>query len=104
VTSIYYLLQQGERSHWHRVVDAVEIWNFHAGAALMLTLSSDGKTVERHRLGGAIDGGELPQVTVPAGCWQAAESLGLWTLVGCVVAPAFSFAGFELAPKDWQPG
>ena len=103
-TSIYYLLQQGERSHWHRVSDAVEIWNFHAGAALLLSLSCDGKTVETHRLGAAIDSGEVPQVTVPAGCWQAAESLGLWTLVGCAVAPAFSFEGFDLAPPGWKPG
>ncbi len=104
LTTIYYLLQQGERSHWHRVNDAIEIWHFHLGAPLALSLSGDGKLVETNRLGPDIAKGERPQVTVPAGCWQAAESLGSWTLVGCAVAPAFSFAGFELAPPRWQPG
>jgi hypothetical protein len=46
---------------------------------------------------------EVPQATVPARAWQAAESLGDWTLVGCTVAPGFDFAGFELAAKDWLP-
>jgi len=40
---------------------------------------------------------------VPARAWQAAESGGDWTLVGCTVAPGFDFAGFELAPKGWKP-
>ena len=48
--------------------------------------------------------GERPQALVPAGAWQAAESLGDWTLVGCTVAPGFEFAGFELAPRGWEPG
>ena len=104
LTSIYYLLRQGERSHWHRVKDAVEIWYFHAGAPLILSLSGDGVRMSRHRLGLDVALGERPQAMVPAGCWQAAESLGPWTLVGCAVAPAFSFAGFEMAPPDWRPG
>jgi len=48
--------------------------------------------------------GERPQGVVPAGHWQAAESLGEWTLVGCTVAPGFEFATFEMAPTDWAPG
>jgi len=40
---------------------------------------------------------------VPRGVWQAARSLGPWTLVGCTVAPAFQFEGFELAPPGWEP-
>ena len=47
---------------------------------------------------------ERPQAVVPAHQWQAAQSLGDWTLVGCTVAPGFEFAGFELAPPDWKPG
>ncbi|MBI1777419.1 MAG: cupin domain-containing protein [Proteobacteria bacterium] len=104
LTTICYLLQAGERSAWHRVTDALEVWNFHAGAPLVLTLSADGRSVATHRLGPDVAVGELPQVTVPAGCWQAAQSLGAWTLVGCAVAPAFSFAGFEMAPPGWHPG
>lgn len=101
-TAIYYLLRAGERSHWHRV-DAAEVWHFYAGAALRLRLSPDGKAVDEHRLGTDLAAGERPQAIVPAGCWQAAESLGPWTLAGCTVAPAFEFAGFELAPRGWEP-
>ncbi len=54
-------------------------------------------------LGADIHADEVPQVTVPARAWQAAESLGEWTLVGCTVAPGFDFNGFELAPPGWQP-
>ena len=95
-TAIYFLLAAGERSHWHRV-DATEVWSFHAGAPLVLSLSPDGAGVETHRLGAALGAGERPQVIVPPGCWQSAQSLGAWTLVGCTVAPGFEFADFELA-------
>ena len=101
VTSIYYLLRAGEVSCWHRI-DAVEIWHYHAGAALRLALSPDGVAMASHRLGIGEDA--WPQVTVPVGVWQSARSEGAWTLVGCTVAPAFEFAGFELAPPGWQPG
>ena len=101
VTSIYYLLRADEVSHWHRI-DAVEIWHYHAGAALRLELSLDGVSLTSHRLG--VSGGAWPQVTVPVGAWQSARSEGDWSLVGCTVAPAFEFAGFELAPPGWQPG
>ena len=101
VTSIYYLLRDGELSAWHRV-DAVEIWHYHAGDALRLVLSPDGVETTSHRLG--VDEDAWPQVVVPVGAWQSARSEGVWTLVGCTVAPAFEFAGFELAPPGWQPG
>ena len=103
VTSIYYLLAAGERSHWH-AVDAVELWHFHAGAPLALHISGDGKTAETLRLGADLAAGERPQAIVPADAWQSAESLGDWTLVGCTVAPAFQFEGFRMAPPGWQPG
>jgi len=101
-TAIYFLLAAGERSHWHRI-DAVETWHWHAGAALALQIAgSDGLATVR--LGADLAAGERPQAVVPAGAWQAAESLGAWTLVGCTVAPAFDFSKFELAPKGWAPG
>jgi predicted cupin superfamily sugar epimerase len=101
-TAIYFLLQAGERSHWHRV-DAVETWHWHAGAPLVLSISEDGKTVRDIQLGSDVAGGQRPQGIVPTGAWQAAVSTGDWTLVGCTVAPGFEFSGFELAPKDWKP-
>lgn len=101
-TAIYYLLQQGEFSHWHRV-DAVETWHFYAGAALRLSLSADGQENRNVTLGTNITAGERPQIIVPKDHWQRAQSLGNWTLVGCTVAPGFDFAGFEMAPKGWSP-
>jgi predicted cupin superfamily sugar epimerase len=102
-TAIYFLLARGERSHWHRV-DAVEVWHYHAGSPLALDVMSTGGPVERTILGPDLAAGERPQAAVPAHAWQAACSLGDWTLVGCTVAPGFEFAGFELAPADWTPG
>ena len=101
-TAILFLLQAGERSHWHRV-DADEIWLWHAGAPLVLSL---GETWARDlRLGPGVLGGEAVQALVPAGWWQAARSLGDWTLVSCTVSPGFRFEGFELAPPGWElPG
>lgn len=103
VTSIFFLLRAGERSHWHRV-DATEVWHFHGGAPLLLSISEDGRVVREETLGLELAAGALPQRIVPAGAWQAARSLGEWTLIGCTVAPAFEFAGFELAAPDWAPG
>lgn len=103
VTQIYYLLAAGDLSAWHRVRDATEIWHYYAGAPLALTLSPNGHDAESHRLGPDMLAGEKPHVVVPADWWQTAESLGRWTLVGCTVAPAFDFAGFEMAPPDWRP-
>ena len=100
-TAIYYLLQAGESSHWHRV-DAVEVWHYYAGAALELSVS-DGTETTIHRLGSDLGAGERPQVVVPAQGWQAARSTGAWTLVGCTVAPGFEFSGFELAAPNWTP-
>ena len=101
-TAIYFLLARGERSHWHRI-DAVEIWHYHAGAALLLEIVDDNgaRTIT---LGPDIVAGERPQGIVPLHAWQAARSTGDWTLVSCTVAPGFDFATFELAPMGWVPG
>lgn len=102
-SSIYFLLAAGEESAWHRV-DATEIWHFHAGAPLELSVSTDGEAAVPRRLGPDPAAGDHPQVVVPAGAWQSARSLGAWTLAGCAVVPAFSFEGFALAPAGWAPG
>jgi hypothetical protein len=103
-TLMYFLLAHGERSHWHRI-DAAEVWHFYAGAPLLLeTTAGEAAAVARVTLGPDLAAGERPQAIVPAGAWQAAKSLGAWTLVGCTVAPGFEFEEFELAPKGWRPG
>ncbi|NJR13754.1 MAG: cupin domain-containing protein [Phyllobacteriaceae bacterium] len=103
-TAILFLLQAGETSHWHKVTDAVEIWHWHAGAPLVLTQSPNGIDAAAHYLGPDVLAGQHPQLVVPAGHWQTAVSLGAWTLVGCTVAPGFTFDSFVLAAPDWRPG
>ena len=102
-TAIYFLLARGECSHWHRV-DAVETWHWYAGAPLVLEISPANARIERITLGSDIVAGERPQAIVPAHAWQAAQTRGDWTLVGCTVSPGFEFSAFELAPKGWSPG
>lgn len=104
-TAIYFLLRAGERSHWHRV-DASETWLYHDGAALELSIhddTTDDPTTTTIVVGPDLRTGERPQAVVPAHAWQAARSLGEWTLVSCVVAPGFRFDGFELAAPGWAP-
>lgn len=118
-TAIYYLLEKGQRSHWHRV-DAVETWHWYAGAPMRLCYW-DGAAYVKYSLSGrlaelsasadknsalAIDGW---QATVPVGMWQGGqpECSALtpdWSLIGCTVSPGFRFEGFELAAPDWAPG
>lgn len=97
-TAILFLLTAAQRSHWHRV-DAAELWIWQAGAPLELDIVPGGVC----RLGPDIAGGEALQGVVPVRHWQAARSLGAWTLCTCVVAPAFEFGGFDLAPPGWAP-
>ena len=101
-TAIYFLLTAEEYSHWHRV-DATEVWHWYAGAPLVLTISENGHDAQSFHLGQEIASGQRPQLVVPPNAWQTAETLGIYTLVGCTVSPAFEFEGFELAPPDWRP-
>jgi predicted cupin superfamily sugar epimerase len=96
-TAIYFLLKAGEVSRWHRV-DASEVWHFYRGAPLELKIGG-----QTHILGPEIEEAQAPQVVVPAGAWQAARSLGDYTLVGCTVAPGFEFDHFEMAPDGFSP-
>jgi predicted cupin superfamily sugar epimerase len=101
-TAIYYLLNAGERSHWHRV-DSAEIWHFYSGSPLeLLTWPSAGEVVRRV-LGHELMEGQRPQLRVAPNEWQSARPLGDWTLVGCTVSPAFEFERFEMAPEGWSP-
>ena len=103
-TAIYYLLAAGQRSHWHRVTDAAEVWHYHAGAPLELGVAPfAGGPARRIRLGHDLAAGQRPQALVPPGDWQSAASLGDWTLVGCTVAPGFLFSSFVMAPQGWEP-
>ncbi|WP_415403093.1 cupin domain-containing protein [Tateyamaria sp. SN3-11] len=100
-TCIYFLLAEGESSHWHKV-DATEIWLFHAGAPLVLSISETNQgPASDHLLSPDLTKG-APQLIVPEGHWQAARSTGEWTLVSCTVSPGFVFDGFTLAPPGFD--
>jgi predicted cupin superfamily sugar epimerase len=102
-TAILFLLETGQRSHWHKA-DAAEIWLFHAGSPLrVLTAPDDAGPVTETRLGADVLAGEAPQRVIPPHHWQAAEADRGWALVSCIVSPGFDFAGFTLAPPGWAP-
>lgn len=101
-TCIYYLLKQGERSHWHRV-DAGEIWHFYMGTPLVLSIADTAAgPAEDHILGPDLEAGQMPQIVVEPDQWQAAAAPSGWALVGCTVSPGFRFEGFELAPEGFD--
>ena len=100
-TCIYFLLKAGESSHWHRV-DATEIWLWHAGAPLVLSLAAtEAGPATDHLLTPDLAEGE-PQIIVPENHWQAARTTGDYTLVSCTVSPGFDFAGFTLAAPGFD--
>jgi predicted cupin superfamily sugar epimerase len=101
-TAILFLLPRGVISHWHRV-DALELWLWQAGAPLLLEMAAPDGPATRHPLGPDLAAAEQLQATVPVDHWQRAQSLGDWTLVSCLVAPAFLFEGFVMAPPGWYP-
>ena len=94
LTTIYFLLTEGEFSRWHRV-DSDEIWHYHEGDAIELLLFDD-QGLRRMPLG-AVERATRSTIVVPAGTWQAARSMGAYTLVGCTVGPGFEFADFSVA-------
>jgi predicted cupin superfamily sugar epimerase len=95
VTTIYFLLVAGQHSRWHRI-KSDEVWHYYEGDPLELIWLDAAKTVaQRHVLGPAADKCQPVQI-VPAGNWQAARSLGEYTLVGCSVAPGFEFTDLSL--------
>ena len=102
LSMIYYLLKENENSHWHRVTDADEIWFWHLGDPLLLSYS-DERSTKKITLGPDLNNNEELQAVIPKSIWQKAKSNGAWSLVSCVVAPAFSFDGFEMAKKGWEP-
>ena len=100
-TCIYFLLAAGESSHWHRV-DATEIWLYHSGAPLVLSLSETDKGPATDLLLGPDLSTASPQIIVPENHWQAARSTGAYTLVSCTVSPGFRFEGFTLAAPGFD--
>jgi predicted cupin superfamily sugar epimerase len=95
LTTIYFLLARGQKSVFHRVTSD-EVWHYYAGAPLRLwRVPEDMKTSERIALGPP-GRGRAPVAVIAAGEWQAAETIGAYTLVGCTVGPGFDFADFRM--------
>ncbi|QNH63913.1 cupin domain-containing protein [Hymenobacter sediminicola] len=98
-TAIYYLLENEDKSHFHRI-KSDELWFFHQGQPLEIILLTPGQPT-RITLGSDFANGELPQAVVPANTWFAAHlsHRAGYALVSCTVAPGFDFADFELAER-----
>lgn len=95
ITSVYYLLERNQISRWH-VVESDEIWHFYEGAPLeLLAYEPDARALVRCVLGSTSEDRERVAV-IPKGVWQAARSLGEFSLVGCSVGPGFEFEDFRL--------
>ena len=103
-SSIYYLLEGGMQTRWHKT-DGDELWLWHAGSPIMLSMSErDAGPVNTLTLGANVFGEEHPQLLVMADHWQSAEVDGPWALVSCVVSPEFVFENYAMADEGWSPG
>lgn len=106
-SAVLYVIEPDQKSQWNRV-DAHEIWLWHGGDPLdVMVAESDAGPSRTVRLGGRVTEGEQPQLIIPAGQWQSADPVpdgaAGYTLISCIVAPAFEFSGFELADEGWAP-
>ncbi|MEO8112084.1 MAG: cupin domain-containing protein [Ginsengibacter sp.] len=99
-TAIFYLLEKGNRSLFHRI-KSDECWHFYAGETLLIHVIENNGNYYVVKLGDNIAAGETLQFVVPATAWFAAEPAPLtsFSLTGCTVAPGFDFLDFELADK-----
>lgn len=98
-TGIYFLLGPDEESMWHSV-RSDELWLWHRGGPLELTLGGEadtpGRQTETIIVGPEVEDGQRPQALVPAGVWQAARPASdQEVLVSCVVSPGFDYADFQ---------
>ncbi len=98
-TSIYFLLEKGQKSAFHRI-KSDEIWHFYDGYPLTIYVIDNNGELIIYKLGLDPENNVLPQIVIPANCWFAAETEGDFTLVGCTVSPGFDFSDFELAKKQ----
>lgn len=98
-TSIYYLLESGDFSAFHRI-RSDETWHFYTGGPLELIMLMDG-TYRIVHLGSDLERGENLQFTVPQGVWFAARPCRetRYSLLGCSVSPGFDFADFEMGER-----
>ena len=100
---IYYLLKNGQTSHWHKLTKNENL-HFYDGDPLQVLLSKDQIHTQKIIMGADLDKGHQYHFIVEAETWFSMIPLGKWTLIGCIVTPAFDYKDFELAPPNWSPG
>ncbi len=98
VSHIYFLLEQHEHSHWHRITKN-ETLHFYSGSPLFVYTSEDGNEFKTNEIGSKNNF----IFNIKKNVWFAMKSSGSYSLIGCTVAPAFEFSDLELAPKSWKP-
>lgn len=97
-TAIYFLLEAGRPTMLHRL-PGPEVFHFYMGDPAVLHLLGPGREYGNVTLGTDLDAEQEPQFVVPGGVWQAAETLGEWTLLGTTMAPGFRQEDFELGGR-----
>lgn len=104
-TAIYYLLPGHDFSALHRI-KSDEVWSFHTGSTLRLTVLESRGMLRELLLGSNPEEGQSLQHVVRAGCWFGAEVVdeASYSLVSCVVAPGFDFEDFELGVREYLIG
>ena len=103
LSHIYYLLQSGEKSHWHKLTKNENL-HFYDGDPMLVQISYDSKNIISKKLGRNLHKEECLHLVIKANSWFSMKSLGKYSLIGCTVAPAFDYADFDLAPQNWEPG
>ena len=104
-TAIYFLLESKDFSAFHKI-KSDELWHFYDGDPLSIYVIHPSGELEIMLLGLDVGAGQLPQLTVTAGCWFGSRVLspGKYSLVGCTVSPGFDFEDFELASQGELTG
>jgi len=103
ISHIYYLLKKGETSHWHKI-NKNELLVFYDGDPLLVLSSKNKIHTKEITIGKDLERGHKYHFVVRAKTWFSMVPLGKWSLIGCIVAPAFDYKDFELAPHNWSPG
>ena len=103
ISHIYYLLKKGEASHWHKI-NKNEVLVFYDGDPLQVLISKDIINTQKIIIGKDLNKGHKYYFVVKRETWFSMISLGEWSLIGCVVGPAFDYKDLELAPPNWSPG
>lgn len=102
-TFIYFLIDEGNRSYWHRL-KSDEIWHFYCGSTLLIyTFNEETLELKEYWLGNKIqDPKNEFMVIIPKNLWLGAKLLDskAYAFVGCSMAPGFEYEDFELAKLD----